>query len=67
MTTPRELRRTTADPRTLKRARVLDAIVNPDNRELSNRHLARLLEVDESMVRRYRAEMTRVAKRKKKP
>jgi FixJ family two-component response regulator len=66
MTTPRELRRTTADPRTLKRARVLDAIVNPDNHELSNRHLARLLEVDESMVRRYRAEMTRVAKRKKR-
>jgi hypothetical protein len=47
-------RRTTSDTRAEKRARVRAALANPATADLPNRHLARLLSVDESMVRRVR-------------
>lgn len=54
MPTSPENRRTTADGRAAKLARVKAALLNPATADLPNRELARLLSVDESMVRRHR-------------
>lgn len=47
----------TADPRSSKTERVIRALKIKANWKKSNRDLGRELEVDESMVRRYRAKL----------
>jgi hypothetical protein len=56
VTTPNDRRRTTLDPHHEKRIRVVGALMLPRYAAMSNRQLARTLQVDESTVRRVRAE-----------
>lgn len=60
-----ENRITTEDPRQAKRERLEKALANPKISGLSNIAIARLLSVDESMVRRHRAIKPAVKKKVK--
>lgn len=57
---------TTEDPRAAKRQRVEKALRDPKLREKSNYALARLLGVDESMIRRHRPKKPAKKKTRKK-
>ena len=47
-------RPTTSDPQKNKFRRVMEALLDPENHILSNRQIAKLVSVDEAMVRKYR-------------
>lgn len=53
---------TTVDPSGSKRSRVLEAILDPQYDHISNRQLARLIMVDEWMLRKYRKQLGKGSK-----
>lgn len=54
VSTPGFLRRTTRDTRAAKVVRVKQALLSPETAAKSNREVARVVQVDEAMVRRWR-------------